>query len=66
MEINEIRELSDVEIDSKIGDEQLALQKLRINHAVSELESPKIISKTKKLIAKLKTEKRAREINNTK
>lgn len=63
MKAVEIRELSDKEIDDKIGEEQENLTRLRMNHAVSPLEDTTKIKKTRKVIARLLTEQRHRELN---
>jgi len=63
MKAAEIRELSDKEIDDKIGEEQENLTRLKMNHAVSPLEDTTTIKKTRKVIARLKTEQRHRELN---
>ena len=62
MENREIRELSNIEIVKMIKDEALSLQKTKINHAVSELETPRDIVVSRKLIARLKTEERKRQL----
>ena len=66
MKNSEIKELTDKEIIEKITDEKSNLVRMRINHKVSDLDNPQKISELKKLIARLKTEKRAREINSNK
>ena len=62
MENREIKELSDIEIVKMIKEEQLSLHKMKINHAVSELETPRKLVVSRKLIARLKTENRKRQI----
>lgn len=64
MKNSEIRDLTHREIEEKIQVEQLQLVRLRINHKVTELENPHVITEAKKLIARLKTEKRRRELAN--
>lgn len=66
MKNSEIKELTDKEIVEKIADEKENLTRMRINHKVSDLDNPQKISELKKLIARLKTEKRVREINSNK
>jgi large subunit ribosomal protein L29 len=63
MKTSEIKELSTPELKERIDDTKTLLVRLRFNHAVSPLENPMRISKTRKLIASLKTELRKREIN---
>ncbi|GAB4404719.1 MAG: 50S ribosomal protein L29 [Bacteroidia bacterium] len=55
MKSNEIRELSTAEIQARIKDERDALLRLRLNHAVSAIETPSDIRYARKTIARLKT-----------
>ena len=57
-----IKELSTADIIERLEEEQKHLVRLRINHAVSPLENPHQISENRKTIARLKTELRHREI----
>ena len=66
MKASEVRELSTLEIQEQIENNTKALTKMRLNHAVSPLENPNKIGETKRDIARLKTELRAREINTKK
>ncbi len=60
----EIKELTIAELNEKIEKEQVELNKLKMNHAISPLESPVQIRNKRKMIAQLLTEKRSRELNN--
>jgi large subunit ribosomal protein L29 len=62
MKYSDIKALSVAELNEKIGSEQEALRKIRFAHQVSSVENPMKISETRKLIAKLKTELRAKEL----
>jgi large subunit ribosomal protein L29 len=64
MNNNEIRELSNKELTTRINEERLSLVKLRLNHAVSPVENPNKINESKKLIARLLTESRKRQLLN--
>jgi large subunit ribosomal protein L29 len=64
MNNNEIRELSNKELTARIKEERLSLVKLRLNHAVSPVENPNKINESKKLIARLLTESRKRQLLN--
>jgi large subunit ribosomal protein L29 len=64
MNNNEIRELSNKELTARINEERLSLVKLRLNHAVSPVENPNKINESKKLIARLLTESRKRQLLN--
>ena len=57
-----IKELSTADILDRLEEEKKHLTKLRINHAVSPLDNPHQISENKKTIARLVTELRRREI----
>ncbi len=63
MKTVEIKELSDKEIVEKIGTEQQALVRMKLNHAISPLENPNKIKESKKTIARLKTELGKRKLN---
>ena len=66
MKASEVRELSTLEIQEQIENNKKALTKMRLNHAVSPLDNTNKIGETKKDIARLLTELRAREINQKK
>jgi large subunit ribosomal protein L29 len=57
----EIKGLTLVELNEKIGSEQEALRKLKFAHQVSAIENPMRIKETRKLIARLKTELKGKE-----
>jgi large subunit ribosomal protein L29 len=61
MKAKDIRELTDQEIEARIKEEQDALLRLRLNHAVSPVEDPTQIRNTRKAIARLHTILRERE-----
>jgi len=63
MKNSEIRELTTKEIEERIDTENTMLTRLKLNHAVSPLDNPLKINQTRKNIARLKTELRKREIN---
>jgi large subunit ribosomal protein L29 len=62
MKNTDIKALNDVELKEKIASEEEALRKLRFAHQVSAIENPMKIKETRRLIARLKTEQRAKEI----
>ena len=62
MKSTEIRELSLKELEERLENEENMLVRLRMNHAVSPLDNPNKIVETRRNIARLKTEKRARKI----
>jgi large subunit ribosomal protein L29 len=62
MKSTEIKDLNVVELREKIGSEKEALRKMKFAHQVSAIENPMKIRETKKLIARLNTELRAKEL----
>ena len=62
MKNSEIKALSLAELKDKISSEREALRKLKFGHQVSAIENPMRIKSTRKLIAKLNTELRAKEL----
>lgn len=64
MKNSEIKALSVEELREKLTSEESGLQKLNFAHAISPIENPMKIRHSKRLIAKLKTELRAKELAN--
>jgi large subunit ribosomal protein L29 len=64
MKNSEIRELSDKELNGRIGEEKQQLTKLRFTNAVSPIDNPRKIKESKKLIARLLTEQKKRQLAN--
>ena len=62
MKNTEIKALSGNELIEKIASEKESLRKMRFAHQVSAIENPMKIKEIRKLIARLKTELRAKEI----
>ena len=62
MKNSEIKSLNDAELKQKLESEQEAYRKLKFAHAVSPVENPMKIKTARKLIARLNTELRAREL----
>jgi len=62
MEQEVIKELSTADLIERLEDESKQLVKLRLNHAVSPLENPNKIKVYRKIIARIKTELRKREL----
>ena len=61
MKVNDIREMTDVELNLKLSELKAELFNLRFQHATSQLENPMRIVVCKKSIAKIKTVLRQRE-----
>ena len=62
MKASQIKELTNDELVDKIEEETLNYTKMRLTQAISPLESPAELGKSRKMIARLKTELRAREL----
>ena len=62
MKNSDIRALSVAELKEKIGSEREALRKIQFAHKISSIENPMRINQTRKLIARLNTELRAKEL----
>jgi large subunit ribosomal protein L29 len=58
----DIKALSVAELKEKITGEKEALRKLKFAHKISSVENPMRINQTRKLIARLNTELRTKEI----
>lgn len=63
MKTSEIIELSSAEILERIDANQDSLTRMKMNHAISQLENPQVIVNMRRDIARLKTILRQREIN---
>lgn len=61
MKYKDIKALSSAEIADKVREEKINLVKMRLSHAVAALEDPASLTKTRKLIARLKTELSSRK-----
>jgi large subunit ribosomal protein L29 len=62
MKSSEIKELSLQELQERLENEQSLMVRMKMNHAVSPLDNPNKIVETRKNIARLKTEFRARQM----
>ena len=60
----EIKELSTKELNERLEAAVVALNQLEINHSVSPMDNPAKITQDRKMIARMKTELRSRELNN--
>jgi large subunit ribosomal protein L29 len=58
----DIKALSVAELKEKIGGEKEALRKAQFAHQISSIENPMKLRVSRKLIAKLSTELRAKEL----
>ena len=62
MKSSELRELTIIELEERLESEESMMVRMKMNHAVSPLDNPNKIVETRKNIARLKTEKRARQM----
>lgn len=62
MKNSEIKSLSVTELKEKISAEKEALRKIRFAHQISAVENPMKMRDARKLIARLNTELRAKEL----
>ncbi|AOY75096.1 50S ribosomal protein L29 [Clostridium formicaceticum] len=64
MKANQLRDMTDVELQQKLADSKSELFNLRFQLATGQLENPLRIRNVRKDIARIKTIIRQREINN--
>ena len=64
MKKEEIKELSTQDLKDRLEQAQKDYLQAKINHAVSPLDNPASITRDRKMIARMKTELRQRELNN--
>ncbi len=62
MKSSEIKELSIQEVLERLESEETLMVRMKMNHAVSPLDNPNKIVEIRRNIARLKTEVRARQI----
>jgi large subunit ribosomal protein L29 len=62
MKNKDIRGLNDKDLKDKLAEEREALIKFKFTHAVSQVESTARIPATRRMVARLLTEQRARQI----
>ncbi|MGM9703401.1 MAG: 50S ribosomal protein L29 [Prevotella sp.] len=63
MKIKEVREIETKDLAEKIEAEVAKYNQMKLNHAITPLENPSEIKKTRRDIARMKTELRQRELN---
>lgn len=62
MKNSEIRELTTKELIEKIEDEKTLYARMKLNHVISPLDNPNKLKEGRRIVAKLKTELRKREL----
>ena len=60
----EVKELDSKELQERLDAAVAALDQMVINHSISPLDSPAKITHERRMIARMKTELRKRELNN--
>jgi large subunit ribosomal protein L29 len=66
MKNSEIKALTVAELNEKIASEKEALRKIQFAHQIAAVENPMKIKANRKLVARLKTELRVKELTNNK
>ena len=64
MKKEEIKELSTADLKERLAQMEQDYLQLKVNHAVSPIDNPAKITADRKMIARVKTELRQRELNN--
>ena len=64
MKKEEIKELSTADLRERLEQMQKEYLQLKVNHAVSPLDNPAKLTADRRMIARVKTELRHRELNN--
>ena len=62
MKIAEIRDLATPELKERLEANAKAYEQQKINHSISPLDNPSAITRSRKEIARMKTELRSREL----
>jgi large subunit ribosomal protein L29 len=63
MKTADLKSLSDIELSDKLVEESNIYSKTKLTHSVSPLENPSTLKTMRRLIARLKTEVRRRELD---
>ena len=61
---SEIKELSTQDLKERLEVMEAEYRQLKVNHSVSPIDNPAKITADRKMIARVKTELRQRELNN--
>ena len=62
MKQEDIKQLSTADLSDRIKEQKNSLAKLKLNHSVSPIENPASITDSRKTVARLQTELRARQL----
>lgn len=66
MKKEDIKSLSIEELQEKLSQEQEALTKLKFAHAISPIENPMKVRASRRAVARIQTELRAKQLANAK
>ena len=64
MKKEEIKEMTTADLQERLATMEQEYLQLKVNHAVSPLDNPAKITADRRMIARVKTELRQRELNN--
>lgn len=64
MKKEEIKELSTADLKERLAQMENDYLQLKVNHSISPLDNPAKITASRRMIARVKTELRKRELNN--
>lgn len=64
MKKEEIKEMTTADLQERLAQMEKEYLQMKANHAVSPLDNPSQITYSRKMIARVKTELRQRELNN--
>ncbi len=64
MKKEEIKEMTTADLKERLAEMEKDYRQMKINHSVSPLDNPAQITHDRRMIARVKTELRWREINN--
>ena len=64
MKKEEIKELSTADLKERLAQMEKEYLQLKVNHAVTPVDNPAKITSDRRMIARVKTELRQRELNN--
>lgn len=64
MKKEEIKEMATQDLKDRLETMELEYRQLKINHSISPIDNPAKITADRKMIARVKTELRQRELNN--
>ncbi len=64
MKKEEIKEMTTADLTERLAQMEAEYLQMKVNHAISPLDSPAKITAARRMIARVKTELRQRQLNN--